>query len=107
MKQTKNKRKDKQEWNCTSVGMYDDTYKCNKCGEVDSESADDGYRKPVYGCKKAKQIMNITNYQRGIMEHTLSGPDRNWFGTDFKCKDSIGFEKLVENGLATKETPPT
>lgn len=51
--------------------------------------------------------MDITNYQRGIMEHTLSGPDRNWFGTDFKCKDSVEFEKLVESKLATKEIPPS
>ena len=51
--------------------------------------------------------MNITDYQREIMEHTISGPNRNWFGTDFKCKDSTEFEKLVEGGLATKETPPS
>ncbi len=51
--------------------------------------------------------MNITDYQRQIMEHAVSGPNRNWFGTDFNCKDSNEFEKLVENGLATKEKAPT
>ena len=50
--------------------------------------------------------MGITDYQRKIMEHTISGPNRNWFGTSWNCKDSTEFEKLVECGLATKEMPP-
>jgi len=47
--------------------------------------------------------MEITDYQRGLMEHTISGPNRNWFGTGYGCKDSDEFEKLVESGYATKE----
>jgi hypothetical protein len=48
----------------------------------------------------------ITEYQRQLMKHTVSGPNRNWFGTGFNCKDSVEFEKLVVLELATKETPP-
>lgn len=49
----------------------------------------------------------ITKYQKDLMSHTISGPDRNWFGTSFDCKDSIEFEKLVNAGYATRETPPS
>ena len=48
----------------------------------------------------------ITKHQKDIMEHAISGPNRNWFGTDLKCRDSIEFQKMVEAGYATKETPP-
>lgn len=51
--------------------------------------------------------MNPTEYQLELMRHTVSGPDRNWFGTDLKGKDSIEFEKLVAAGYATSETPPS
>jgi len=50
----------------------------------------------------AKQI-EITKYQRGIMEHTISGFNRNWFGTSYDTTDSVEFEKLVDMGLATKQ----
>ena len=50
--------------------------------------------------------MELSKYQRGLMEHTISGTNRNWFGTDKNCVDSIEFEKLVAAGLATAETPP-
>ena len=39
------------------------------------------------------------------MDHTISGPNRNWFGTG-DGKDSEEFEKLVSAGYATVETPP-
>jgi len=51
--------------------------------------------------------MIITKYQKNLMEHTTSGPNRNWFGTSKNCKDGIEFEKLVTAGLATSETSPT
>ena len=50
--------------------------------------------------------MEISKYQKGLMDHTISGPDRNWFGTSLGCQDSDEFEKLVSAGYATKETPP-
>ncbi len=49
----------------------------------------------------------ITDYQKRLMEHTISGPNRNWFGTDKACKDGQEFDKLVEMGYATAETPPS
>lgn len=52
-------------------------------------------------------MSELTDYQKELMRHTVSGPNRNWFGTDLKCKDSIEFEKLVSLGLATSETPPS
>jgi len=51
--------------------------------------------------------MEITNFQRSLMEHTISDPGRNWFGTSFDCEDSVEFEKLVLAGYASKETPPS
>ena len=51
--------------------------------------------------------MDITDYQLAIMKHTVSGHNRNWFGTDRSCKDGQEFEKLVEAGLATSESPPS
>lgn len=49
----------------------------------------------------------ITDFQRTIMEHTISGPDRNWFGTSFGNKDSKEFDILVDKGYATSENPPS
>lgn len=46
--------------------------------------------------------MKITKYQRDLMEHTISGHNRNWFGTSYGGKDSEEFEKLVIAGLATR-----
>jgi len=51
--------------------------------------------------------MKISKYQKELMQHTISGHDRNWFGTGLDCKDAEEFEKLVDAGYATKETPPT
>jgi len=50
--------------------------------------------------------MEITIYQRQLMEHTISGPNRNWFGTSKNCLDGKEFERLVAAGFATSETPP-
>ena len=49
--------------------------------------------------------MKITEAQKDLMKHTISGQNRNWFGTSFDCKDSKEFEQLVDAGYATKETP--
>lgn len=51
--------------------------------------------------------MIITEYQKDLMRHTVSGLNRNWFGTLINCKDGIEFEKLVSVGLATSEKPPS
>jgi hypothetical protein len=48
----------------------------------------------------------ITDFQRGLMEHTVSLPDRNWFGTNKAGKDAEEFDKLVEMGYATRENAP-
>ncbi len=40
------------------------------------------------------------------MEHTVSGPDRNWFGTGYGCEDSKEFEKLVKLGFAVSQKAP-
>ena len=50
--------------------------------------------------------MELTKNQRSIMEHTISGGKRNWFGASYGYQDSDDFEKLVESGHATKEKPP-
>lgn len=47
--------------------------------------------------------MMITEYQRKLMEHTISDPDRNWFATGYNNKDSVEFEKLVKLGFATSQ----
>jgi len=47
--------------------------------------------------------VEISNYQRDLMRHTISNPGRNWFGTSLGCKDSDEFEELVTAGYATKE----
>jgi hypothetical protein len=50
--------------------------------------------------------LKLTKLQKSIMEHAISGPNRNWFGTNYGCADSDAFEELVVAGLATKEEPP-
>ena len=50
--------------------------------------------------------MELTEHQTAIMRHTISGRNRNWFGTDPESKDGIEFEKLVVDGLATKQKAP-
>ena len=47
--------------------------------------------------------MELTQYQLDLMKHTVSGANRNWFATNYNCKDSDEFEKLVEAGYATKQ----
>ena len=51
--------------------------------------------------------MNITEHQKQIMKHAISGPGRNWFGTSPDSDDGQAFEKLVAGGLATKEKGPS
>lgn len=51
----------------------------------------------------AEKQKEITVYQSALMEHTISGPNRNWFATSYNTTDSVEFEKLVDMGLATKE----
>lgn len=51
--------------------------------------------------------MEITKYQRGLMQHTISGHNRNWFATSKNCTDGLEFEKLVEAGYATSEPAPS
>jgi hypothetical protein len=48
----------------------------------------------------------ITDKQKKLIEHTISGPDRNWFGTSLHCNDSLEFKILCQEGFATAETPP-
>jgi len=50
--------------------------------------------------------MELTKKQIRLMQHTVSGHNRNWFGTGFDTDDSAEFEKLVTAGLATSEKPP-
>ena len=50
--------------------------------------------------------MEITTLQRQLMEHTIKGSNRNWFGTSLGCEDNIEFKKLVSAGLSISETPP-
>ena len=50
--------------------------------------------------------MELTEQQRSLMEHTVSEPNRNWFGTGLDCADSKIFEGLVDQGLATSEEAP-
>lgn len=49
------------------------------------------------------KMSELTEYQIKLMKHTVSEPNRNWFGTDKNGKDGIEFEKLVEIGYATSE----
>lgn len=50
--------------------------------------------------------MKLTKKQIELMKHTISGQNRNWFGTS-PGKDADEFEKLVSLGLAIKEKPPS
>ena len=51
--------------------------------------------------------MELTKLHKDLIDHTIGGPNRNWFGTSYGCRDSIAFEELVEAGYATKELPPS
>ena len=51
--------------------------------------------------------MELTKNKIGLMLHTVSGPNRNWFGTSYGCHDSDEFEELVKEGYATKQNAPT
>ncbi len=51
--------------------------------------------------------MELLKYHIGLIEHTMSGPNRNWFATGYDGRDSEEFEKLVEAGYATKEAAPS
>lgn len=51
-------------------------------------------------------MKELTKLQRQLMEHTISGPDRNWFATSKECSDYKVFENLVQFGYATKEPAP-
>jgi hypothetical protein len=53
--------------------------------------------------KDNKMKHNLTKNQIALMEHTISGPDRNWFAIGLGNSDSDEFEKLVGMGLATSE----
>ena len=47
--------------------------------------------------------MELTENKINLMKHTVSSPNRNWFGTSYGCKDSDEFEELVKEGYATKQ----
>lgn len=49
--------------------------------------------------------MKVTSEQKELMVHTMKG-GRNFFGTNYCCRDATEFDKLVEGGLATKEDAP-
>lgn len=49
----------------------------------------------------------ITKLQRDLMEHTISGHNRNWFGTNKTTTDAIEFDKLVEMGFASIHSAPS
>jgi hypothetical protein len=51
--------------------------------------------------------VELTKLHKDIMSHTVSDPNRNWFGTNYGCADSDAFEELVEAGLATKSPAPS
>jgi hypothetical protein len=51
--------------------------------------------------------MEISNHELEIMRHTISGPNRNWFGTSEKSKDCAPFDRLCGLGLATKSPAPS
>ena len=40
----------------------------------------------------------LTKKHKALMRHTISGHDRNWFGTSFASDDSSLFEDLVTMG---------
>jgi len=49
--------------------------------------------------------MLITDKHKDLMRHTIKG-DRNFFGTDKGCTDSILFDDLVRGGLAIRFDAP-
>ena len=51
--------------------------------------------------------MNITKHQKELMKHTVSGPNRNWFATNYWGKDSDNFELLIADGYARKQGAPS
>lgn len=51
--------------------------------------------------------MILTKNQIAIMKHTVSDPNRNWFGTSYGCQDSDDFEELIKLGLADKRPAPS
>lgn len=51
--------------------------------------------------------MEVTEYQKGLMRHTMSDGGRNWFATDNGCRDAIEFNKLVDAGFATVGEAPS
>ena len=51
-------------------------------------------------------IPRLTKRQLEVMTHTVSSPDRNWFGTSYDCQDAVIFGELISRGLATAETAP-
>ena len=52
-------------------------------------------------------MIKLTDFHIELMKHTVSDPNRNWFGTSYGGKDSKAFEELVEVGYATSENPPS
>lgn len=48
-------------------------------------------------------MSKVTTEHISLMEHTIKGPDRNWFGTDKGCRDANKFDELVKMGYATAE----
>ncbi len=48
----------------------------------------------------------ITENQRKLMQHTISGPGRNWFATGYDSEDSLEFEKLVKLDFAVSQKAP-
>jgi hypothetical protein len=52
---------------------------------------------------KGGDMEKITKYQKAIMKHAISEPNRNWFGTLKNSRNSVEFEKLVGAGYATRK----
>lgn len=52
-------------------------------------------------------MSNLTKNQIGIMKHTVSDRDRNWFGTSKGCQDANDFDELVKLGFAEEHQPPS
>lgn len=53
-------------WECTSPGMYDFTYTCERCGQKHTESIDNpGSEPPVYGCSGRPSESNADNAAGG------------------------------------------
>ncbi len=56
---------------------------------------------------KVMNKLKLTKNQIKIMKHAISGPCRNWFGTDKDSRDGKEFEILVCAGYATKQKGPS